>query len=73
MASTGVASTITMLTTYIDQAKSGSLNQVIPGHRNMWMVARKLTPVAIEENPTTNTPAAAGITSECENCDENGG
>ena len=31
MASTGVASTITMLTTYIDQTNSGSRNQVMPG------------------------------------------
>ena len=73
MASTGVARTITMLTTYIDQANSGRRNHVMPGARSMWMVAMKLTPVAIEEKPTTNTPAAAGMTLECEYCDENGG
>ena len=66
MASTGVANTITMLTTYIDQANSGSRNQVMPGARSMWMVARKFTPVAIEEKPTMKTPMAAGMTSECE-------
>ena len=73
MASTGVASTMTMLTTYIDQTNSGSRNQVMPGARSMWMVVMKFTPVAIEENPTTNTPAAAAITLEWEYSDENGG
>ena len=28
----------------------------------MWMVAMKFTPVAIDEKPTTNTPAAASRT-----------
>ena len=73
MASTGVASTITRLTTYIDQTNSGSRNHVMPGARSMWIVARKLTPVAIEEKPTMNTPSAAAITLECEYSEENGG
>ena len=62
IASTGVASTITRLVAYIAQTNSGSRNQVMPGARSMWVVAMKLTPVAIEENPTTNTPAAAAMT-----------
>ena len=66
MASTGVASTITMLTTYIAQANSGKRNQVMPGQRSMWIVAIKLTPVAMEEKPTTKTPIAAAMTLECE-------
>ena len=62
-----------MLATYIDQANSGSRNQVMPGQRSMWMVARKFTPVAIDEKPTMKTPVAAAITFECEYSDENGG
>ena len=62
MASTGVASTITRLTAYIAQQNSGSRNQVMPGARSMWVVVMKLTPVAIDEKPTTNTPAAAATT-----------
>jgi hypothetical protein len=66
IASTGVASTITRLTMYMDQANSGKRNQVMPGARNRWTVARKFTPVAIDEKPTTNTPTAAATTPECE-------
>jgi hypothetical protein len=62
MASTGVASNITRLTAYMAQTNSGNRNQVIPGARSMWVVATKLTPVAIVENPVTNTPAAAAAT-----------
>ena len=45
----------------------------MPGARSIWVVAMKLTPVAIEEKPTTNTPAAAAITLEWEYSVENGG
>jgi hypothetical protein len=62
IASTGVASTMTMLTVYIAHTNSGRRNQVMPGARNMCAVAMKFTPVAIEENPTTKTPAAAAMT-----------
>ena len=36
MASTGVASTMTRLTAYIDQTKSGRRNQCMPGARSVW-------------------------------------
>ena len=56
MASTGVASTMTRLTAYIDQTNSGSRNHVMPGMRREWIVTMKLSPVRIEENPVTKTP-----------------
>ena len=34
----------------------------MPGARSMWVVAMKLTPVAMLAKPTTNTPAAAAST-----------
>ena len=62
MASTGVPSTIRMLAAYIDQTKSGSRNQVMPGQRILWMVTMKLSPVRMELNPATKTHKAAEIT-----------
>ena len=62
IASTGVASTMTMLVAYIAHTNSGRRSQVIPGARSMCVVVMKFTPVAIEENPTTKTPAAAATT-----------
>jgi hypothetical protein len=62
IASTGVASTITRLVVYIAQANNGSRIQFIPRARSRWTVAMKLMPVAIDEKPATNTPAAASST-----------
>ena len=56
LARTGVARIITRLTAYVAQTIKGSRIQVMPGARRKWMVAMKLTPVRIDEKPTTNTP-----------------
>ena len=39
----------------------------MPGARSIWVVAMKLTPVAMLAKPTTNTPAAAANTWLLEN------
>ena len=44
----------------------------MPGARSMCVVVMKLTPVAMLENPATNTPAAAAITWLLEKKVENG-
>src|SRR6185437_774021 len=72
IASTGVASTITTLTAYMPHTNSGSLNQVMPGIRNLCVVTMKLSPVRIVEKPVTNTPTATRITLVLENIVENG-
>jgi len=72
IASTGVASTITMLVVYMAHTNSGRRNQVMPGARSICTVVMKLTPVAMLENPATNTPAAAAMTWLLENSVENG-
>ena len=56
IASTGVASSCTMLVAYIAQTNSGSRNQVSPGARMRWIVTMKLRPVRIDEKPTMNAP-----------------
>ena len=47
---------------YLPEARTCGRNQSMPGARSMWVVVMRLTPVAIEENPTMNTPAAAATT-----------
>ena len=47
---------------FIPHRKSGSLCQVIPGGRILWIVTRKLRPVKIELNPSRKTPAVAAMT-----------
>ena len=71
-ARTGVASTMTRLVAYIAQTNSGRRNHVIPGARNICVVAMKLTPAAIEEKPAMKTPIAAAMTWVLENIVENG-
>ena len=72
IASTGVARTKMMLVAYMVQTKSGSRNHVNPGALILWMVTMKLSPVRIDEKPTTKTPAAAAMTWVLENIVENG-
>ena len=72
IASTGVASMMTMLVAYIDQTNSGRRNQVRPGARMRWMVTRKLRPVRIDEKPVMNAPSVVRKTFVFEYCVENG-
>ncbi len=44
----------------------------MPGARMVWMVTMKLSPVRIEEKPTTITPSSAGTTQVLEKVVENG-
>ena len=62
MPRTGVASTCMIAVAYIAQMLSGIWNQPMPCGRNLWMVTRKLRPVKIDENPSTNTPHTASST-----------
>ena len=64
MPSTGVARSCMIAVPYIPHRNSGSLCQVIPGGRILWMVTRKLSPVKIELKPSMKTPAVAWITLE---------
>ncbi len=66
-ATTGVPRTMIRLVAYWAQTNRGSLNQVIPGARILWIVTMKLSPVKIDENPATKTPMAVRITLVFEN------
>ena len=59
---TGVASRKIMLVAYMVQTKMGMRNHVMPGARMVWTVTTKLSPVRIDEKPTTMTPTSASDT-----------
>ena len=62
MVITGVASKKMRLVAYIVQTKIGMRNQCMPGARIVCTVTTKLSPVRMDEKPTTMTPISAGTT-----------
>ena len=72
IASTGVASRITIDVAYIAQTKSGSRYHVSPGARMRCVVTMKLSPVRIDEKPAMNAANVVPKTCVFEYCVENG-